>query len=171
MDVMRLPLGILSGVGFIGAGAILRRNNMVIGVTTAATLWYVTVLGLLFGGGQIWVGVVGAIIGILVVQVLRFAETRLRRVRRAGLTIRWDATRVSASDLLAALAVPDVEVEQRGSSFSAVTGARELRLSLRWRGLRVEEWPAGIVEALGRRDGVLNVSWYAGEVDSGSDGA
>ena len=34
---MRLPLGILSGMGFIGAGAILRRGNPVRGVTTAAT--------------------------------------------------------------------------------------------------------------------------------------
>src|ERR1700761_7044021 len=34
-DPMRLPLGILSGIGFIGGGAILRRDNMVVGVTTA----------------------------------------------------------------------------------------------------------------------------------------
>src|ERR1700759_2005439 len=41
LDLMRLPLGILSGMGFIGAGAILRRENLVLGVTTAATLWFV----------------------------------------------------------------------------------------------------------------------------------
>src|ERR1700734_2828752 len=35
LDLMRLPLGILSGIGFIGAGAIVRRENMVLGVTTA----------------------------------------------------------------------------------------------------------------------------------------
>ncbi len=52
-DLMRLPLGILSGMGFIGAGAIVRRDNFVVGVTTAATMWYLTVLGLCFGGGQI----------------------------------------------------------------------------------------------------------------------
>ncbi len=39
-DLMRLPLGILTGVGFIGGGAILRRDNFISGVTTAATLWY-----------------------------------------------------------------------------------------------------------------------------------
>src|SRR5580692_845340 len=38
-DLMRLPLGILSGMGFIGAGAIIRRDNLIVGVTTAATLW------------------------------------------------------------------------------------------------------------------------------------
>ena len=38
LDLMRLPLGILTGVGFIGGGAILRRDGLVQGVTTAATL-------------------------------------------------------------------------------------------------------------------------------------
>jgi len=51
-DLMRLPLGILTGVGFIGAGAILRRREVVTGVTTAATLWYVTVIGLCFGADR-----------------------------------------------------------------------------------------------------------------------
>jgi putative Mg2+ transporter-C (MgtC) family protein len=37
-DLMRLPLGILTGVGFIGGGAILRRGSLIVGVTTAATL-------------------------------------------------------------------------------------------------------------------------------------
>jgi putative Mg2+ transporter-C (MgtC) family protein len=53
LDIMRLPLGILSGVGFIGAGAILRRGDTVRGVTTAATIWLVTVVGRCFGGGQL----------------------------------------------------------------------------------------------------------------------
>ena len=38
LDLMRLPLGILTGMGFIGGGAGLRRNNLIFGVTTAATL-------------------------------------------------------------------------------------------------------------------------------------
>ncbi len=49
---MRLPLGILSGIGFIGGGAILQRGDLVMGVTTAATLWFVTVMGLCFGAGS-----------------------------------------------------------------------------------------------------------------------
>ena len=63
-DLMRLPLGILTGVGFIGAGAILHRGNLVIGVTTAATLWLVTVIGLCIGGGQIVLGLVAKVTGV-----------------------------------------------------------------------------------------------------------
>src|ERR1700677_4145084 len=58
LDLERLPLGILSGIGFIGAGVILKRENDTdSGVTTAATIWFVTVLGLLFGGGQLRLGI------------------------------------------------------------------------------------------------------------------
>ena len=45
MDLMRLPPGILSGMGFIGAGVIVRRDSVVRRVTTAATLWFATVMG------------------------------------------------------------------------------------------------------------------------------
>jgi putative Mg2+ transporter-C (MgtC) family protein len=51
MDLMRLPLGILTGVGFIGGGTILKKGDLVTGVTTAATLWLMTVIGLCLGGG------------------------------------------------------------------------------------------------------------------------
>jgi putative Mg2+ transporter-C (MgtC) family protein len=51
MDIMRLPLGILSGIGFIGAGAIVKKGELALGVTTAAMIWFVTVMGLCFGGG------------------------------------------------------------------------------------------------------------------------
>lgn len=51
MDALRFPLGILSGIGFIGAGAIVRRGKLVNGVMTAATIWLITVVGLIFGGG------------------------------------------------------------------------------------------------------------------------
>ena len=53
LDLMRLPLGVLSGIGFIGAGVILRHGGGLTGVTTAASLWFVTIEGLCLGGGQI----------------------------------------------------------------------------------------------------------------------
>src|SRR3979490_2187973 len=71
LDLMRLPLGILTGMGFIGGGAILRRDGLVLGVTTAATLWLATVIGLCFGGGQIGLGVAASILAMLVLSGMR----------------------------------------------------------------------------------------------------
>jgi putative Mg2+ transporter-C (MgtC) family protein len=56
LDLMRLRLGILSGMGFLGAVAIVRRNDLVQGGTSAAMLWFVTVMGLCFGAGQLGLG-------------------------------------------------------------------------------------------------------------------
>ena len=87
LDLMRLPLGILSGIGFIGAGAIIRRENDTVGLTTAATLWYTTVLGLLFGGGQIYLGIAASILGILILTVLKRVESIVPRKHRGTLTL------------------------------------------------------------------------------------
>src|SRR3989338_1113510 len=42
-DRARLAAGILTGIGFLGAGAIIRQGTLVRGVTTAAVLWYITI--------------------------------------------------------------------------------------------------------------------------------
>ena len=83
LDLMRMPLGILSGIGFIGAGAILRKDGLVHGLTTAATLWFITVLGLLFGGGQVRLGVIATVIALFILWVLKRLE-RSMRVERSG---------------------------------------------------------------------------------------
>jgi putative Mg2+ transporter-C (MgtC) family protein len=84
---MRLPLGILTGIGFIGAGAILRRGDMVLGATTAATIWFVAVLGICFGGGQIWLGLAALGLGLFVLWILEWVEPLIRRDRLASLTV------------------------------------------------------------------------------------
>ncbi len=85
LDLMRLPLGILSGMGFIGGGVILKRDDLILGVTTAATLWFVTVLGLCFGGGQLILGSVGLGLGLVVLWGLKWAEMALPQDHRASL--------------------------------------------------------------------------------------
>jgi putative Mg2+ transporter-C (MgtC) family protein len=89
-DLMRLPLGILTGVGFIGAGAILRRRNIVVGVTTAATLWYVTVIGLCFGGDQIALGWLATALGCIVLWAMKPVENFMVTEHEAKLTLALD---------------------------------------------------------------------------------
>ena len=74
MDVMRLPLGILTGMGFIGAGAILHRENMILGVTTAATLWFTTLMGFCFGSGELGLALSLLGLGVFVLWCLEWVE-------------------------------------------------------------------------------------------------
>src|ERR1700685_3984086 len=90
LDLMRLPLGILTGMGFIGGGAILRRDGFVVGVTTAATLWFVTVIGLCFGGGQIALGIAATALGMLVLSGLRWFDYHMKQEQHGILYLRTE---------------------------------------------------------------------------------
>jgi putative Mg2+ transporter-C (MgtC) family protein len=87
MDVLRFPLGVLTGVGFIGGGAILRRGNLVTGVTTAATLWVMTAIGLCFGGGQLGIGIAATAIAFATLWLLKWFEGHISRHQRASLAL------------------------------------------------------------------------------------
>jgi putative Mg2+ transporter-C (MgtC) family protein len=90
MDVMRLPLGILTGVGFIGAGTIVKKGDLVTGVTTAATLWLVTVIGLCFGGGQLVLGITATVLAVITLWALKWVDRAIPREHRAKLTVTSD---------------------------------------------------------------------------------
>jgi putative Mg2+ transporter-C (MgtC) family protein len=87
MDLMRLPLGILTGVGFIGGGTILKKGDLVTGVTTAATLWLVTVIGLCLGGGQLLLGTAATMLAVLTLWGLKWVDVKIPREHRARLVV------------------------------------------------------------------------------------
>lgn len=76
-DPARLGAGILTGIGFLGAGTILRHENLIRGVTTAASLWFVTVLGLAFGSGLFALGGLGVVIALTTLYLLPRFEKRI----------------------------------------------------------------------------------------------
>jgi putative Mg2+ transporter-C (MgtC) family protein len=99
MDLMRRPLGIRKGVGFIGGGAILKKGELVTGVTTAATLWVVTVIGLCLGGGQLVLGTAATTLAIVTLWILRWVDLAIPREHRAMMVVRG----VADSDIVNAL--------------------------------------------------------------------
>ena len=76
-DPDRIATQVVSGIGFLGAGAIIRLGNNVRGVTTAASLWYVAAVGLTIGSGMFLVSGVAVVLGIITLLVLRKIETRI----------------------------------------------------------------------------------------------
>lgn len=75
VDISRVAAGVVVGVGFIGAGVILRgeREEQVAGLTTAATIWVTAAIGLAAGAGLYLVSVIATAIitGILLLPKLR----------------------------------------------------------------------------------------------------
>ncbi|HKT63795.1 MgtC/SapB family protein [Burkholderia sp. 22313] len=133
LDLMRLPLGILTGMGFIGAGAILHRDGLVSGVTTAATLWFVTVIGLCIGGGQLSLGALAVVLGLLVVWPLRWVEQRVRSVRTALITVEYPLGSAAPEHLVAQLRDAGFRCRTRGFRETATVALREDDLLVQWR--------------------------------------
>jgi putative Mg2+ transporter-C (MgtC) family protein len=99
MDLMRLPLGILTGVGFIGGGSILKKGDLVTGVTTAATLWVVTVIGLCLGGGQLILGIAATLLVVFTLWALKWVDIIIPREHRAKLVVTCTAQGNAPEDL------------------------------------------------------------------------
>lgn len=160
LDFMRLPLGILTGMGFLGAGAILRRGNHVAGLTTAATLWVTTVIGLCFGGGQLLLGTAGTVLCVLVGVAAKRVEGMMSKDHTANLFVEATA-HASDGDVLTSLrkSLRDEAIEIIGLSEIVGSEACEYRLSLRWRSREPMTAKPAFVANLSRSGTVRKVSW------------
>lgn len=160
MDILRLPLGVLTGVGFIGAGTILRRDDLVIGVTTAATLWFVTIIGLCFGGGQIWLGVVGTVLALGVLSGLRIIELRMKHQHLARLNVQLARHGPDVAELQARLQGSGMKVTRiRQTWRSGAETCCTAQLDLIWRGARQNVAVPEVVAELAALPGVEKLSW------------
>lgn len=135
LDLMRLPLGILTGMGFIGGGAILRRDNLVYGVTTAATLWFVTVIGLCFGGGQIALGIAGFLLGMAILSGLRWFDYHMKQEQHGILTLTTENSQPTDEEIRTTVRKAGYKISVSSVAYVNQTERRELEFNLRWRAL------------------------------------
>lgn len=88
-DTTRIAAQIVSGIGFLGAGAILHSEGAVIGLTSAATVWVVAAIGAAIGAGSYIVALGSTALIVLVLVGMRPLEARLlTKRRRVHATIR-----------------------------------------------------------------------------------
>ena len=102
-DTTRIAAQIVSGIGFLGAGAILHAHGAVVGLTTAATIWVVAAVGAAIGSGAYVEGLGTSVLIILVLVGLRPVERRLltrRRKVNATIRVRRDARFDNIEDVI-----------------------------------------------------------------------
>lgn len=79
VDPTRVAAGVITGIGFLGAGVILRSSGNIQGLTSAACIWMAAVLGLAIGAGLYQESVIVCIISILALILMKEMEGRLAR--------------------------------------------------------------------------------------------
>jgi putative Mg2+ transporter-C (MgtC) family protein len=158
-DPLRLPLGVLSGMGFIGAGAILRRDDMILGVTTAATLWFVTMAGLCFGGGQLALGVAAAVLGLLILHGLEWAEDLIPRERKGTLVLSVTADGPADATIQSRLAATGFRATPRSLAYDGPSQNRTLSYEVSWRARRTETRVPPLLADFAADPGVASLNW------------
>jgi putative Mg2+ transporter-C (MgtC) family protein len=83
LDPSRIAAQVVSGVGFLGAGSIILRNEVVKGLTTAASLWAVAGLGLAVGGGLYVAAGAATVIILIILAGIKPLEERFRSTRQS----------------------------------------------------------------------------------------
>ena len=117
VDTSRIAASVVTGIGFLGGGAILRTGLGVQGLTTAAGLWLVAAIGLAAGAGMYVVSVAATLVGVVALAVLRRFEHKDDQLHRKISLILADSG-PTASGLLrvlteAGVAVAPAEYEPR----------------------------------------------------------
>ena len=80
-DPARVASGIVTGIGFLGAGTIFRAKNSVRGLTTAASLWAVAGVGMALGAGAYFIAASAAVAMLLTLELGRLKNRLIKRRR------------------------------------------------------------------------------------------
>lgn len=154
MDPARAAAGIITGIGFLGAGTILKGRDFVVGLTTAASIWVVAAIGITIGLGQYYLAATTTILVLFALFVLDKIDIRSGQYGDIGLegtggTALFERAREQLGKLGFTIKAYNIE--------SALSdGSVKLSLTVRYRGEKID---ANVVEALSKIEGVRGVSW------------
>lgn len=157
IDPGRLAAGIVTGIGFLGAGAILRIGDLVRGLTTAAGIWFVAGLGIVIGSGEIGLAAFSTAVSLFVLvgihQFDRHIQVRHYRklvvfARGEAVDVRWKVREVLKEFKLSVL---DLEVEK-----SVGEGRVKLAYHLQYQG---KVAATAIIDKIGNIEQIESCRW------------
>lgn len=129
-DPARLAHGVLTGIGFLCAGVIFRSGFSIHGLTTAASLWITSALGLLFGAGLFALGLTGTVLTMTILVALRLVSHKLPQKSVVDAEVVWARGDLEAEARIEA-ALEGVDRARRADRFEMIDGGDALRRSFR----------------------------------------
>lgn len=99
LDPARIASYAISSMGFLGAGAIIKGKGSVRGLTTAASMWLITGIGLCIGAGVIYPAIAVTSIIMLILYLFPFISNKLRRNRYIKITLKFSKDGVSVDEI------------------------------------------------------------------------
>lgn len=164
-DPGRIAAQVVSGIGFLGAGVIFMRRNVVHGLTTAASLWAVSGVGLAAGGGMLVTGSIATVFLLLISGGLRPVKKRLFHQGAEEHRIRLHLTDTSS----VIRDIRDMSGKSPGFSISSLdlestVDKKKTVLEIRIR-VKDPDDAIDIVEKMENLPGVDRIGWHVGQLD------
>jgi putative Mg2+ transporter-C (MgtC) family protein len=156
-DPARIAAGVITGIGFLGAGAIMQSGASVRGLTTAASLWVVAGIGLAVGSGMYLAAAVTTLLAIVTLMLFsRLEHTMIRKDWYKTIIIET----IDGADQLKRIRnlLSEYNVEITDFEVDKAEGASDMILKLCIR-LRTTRYGNQMVADLSRLQGVKNVKW------------
>jgi putative Mg2+ transporter-C (MgtC) family protein len=158
IDPGRLAAGIVTGIGFLGAGAIIRTRDLIRGLTTAACIWFAAALGIVIGEGFYAVAIFSTLVVVLVLRSSEFFEAKIHSPVYRTLTIRIAFPHVEAFEKKCWSLLKDRHIRLQDMDYAYNKGddVAEIRLYVRTRhGLQSHE----VIKDLKDEPGLISIRW------------
>ncbi len=154
LDPARAAAGVITGIGFLGAGTILKGKDHVMGLTTAASIWVVAAIGIATGLGQYFLAVTATILVLFVLFVLHKIDIKSEHygeifLQGTGGTGFYESSRHEITSMGFHVKGYDIEAISRD-------GDIKIRFLVKYKQAEVG---VGVIEKLFRIEGVNAVSW------------
>jgi putative Mg2+ transporter-C (MgtC) family protein len=158
-DPMRLAAGVLTGMGFLGAGTIIKEGNMVRGVTTAATLWLVAILGLAFGAGFLVLGAMGWLLAMFTLFALPRFEHLIKNDWYGSLSLVIAMDGIKEDEVRSRVKAHGVSVKAMEIDYDIARKTRTLTLTLKYKKDDLFSLSQRVMSDLVTAPGVQDLKW------------
>jgi len=158
MDPNRLAAGIMTGIGFLGAATVIRSGDMVRGITTGATVWTTTGLGIVVGQGEYVLALAASVLVLVILAVVDRFTRGIAPVIYRRLIVRGERAELSriANKIDGLLEGHRIRLQDVSGTRGAVDEPFELVFHVRCR--NVKQAPE-MLELVAAQEGVTSVEW------------
>ncbi len=154
MDPARAAAGVITGIGFLGAGTILKGKDHVVGLTTAASIWVVAAIGITTGLGQFFLAITATMLVLFALLVLHRIDIKSEHygeifLSGKGGTLFYENARKQISQM-------DFIIKGYSIKATGTKGEMKVRFLVKY---KQAELGANVIQELFKVDGVDAVSW------------
>lgn len=131
MDPARVAAGVITGIGFLGAGTIIKTNDFVRGLTTAASIWVVSAIGVTVGLGEYTIAIVLTVLVLIALYALH--RLPIDGDRYMSLHLHWTGDLALLREVTDRLGQEQIQIKSSDVTRQPNTGKCRVNLALRTR--------------------------------------